>query len=194
MATVAQENTLEKEPVATFFRKRKGAGKSNVRKRATSDDDDNDDDDSRQSKKSAVIKVDKKASANPLVQGTGKRTKRNNTTVNQDDSSDNDDDDEHGVGVKFGDKGRNPESRSASPDPKTTSTKPEQSKADGLYHGAKSYSSQLPTGSARYGAIKGPANVRTITLVDYQPDVCKDYKGMPFFLSTILVIFKQLLT
>ncbi|EGG03713.1 uncharacterized protein MELLADRAFT_44485, partial [Melampsora larici-populina 98AG31] len=52
---------------------------------------------------------------------------------------------------------------------------------DGLYHGASSLKHQLPKGSAKYGPIKGgPDNVRTITVVDYQPDVCKDYKDTGF--------------
>lgn len=44
------------------------------------------------------------------------------------------------------------------------------------------------------GPVKGgtgPSNVRTITLVDYQPDVCKDYKGEFFwnFQFTISLLF-----
>lgn len=46
-------------------------------------------------------------------------------------------------------------------------------KDDGLYHGAKNYKSQLPTGSSKFGATAGPSNVRQITITDYQPDVCK---------------------
>lgn len=53
-------------------------------------------------------------------------------------------------------------------------------KDDGLYHGSKNYKSQLPTGSSKYGAMAGPSNVRTITITDYQPDVCKDYKETGF--------------
>lgn len=53
-------------------------------------------------------------------------------------------------------------------------------KDDGLYHGSKNYKSQLPTGSSKYGAVAGPSNVRTITITDYQPDVCKDYKETGF--------------
>lgn len=50
-----------------------------------------------------------------------------------------------------------------------------------LYKGAAQYSSQLPTGSSKFGPIKGPsASIRTITLTDFQPDVCKDYKETGF--------------
>lgn len=45
----------------------------------------------------------------------------------------------------------------------------------GLYKGAAAYQSKLPAGSKVYTeGIKAPsASIRTITLVDYQPDVCK---------------------
>lgn len=50
-----------------------------------------------------------------------------------------------------------------------------------LYKGAAQYGSQLPTGSSKFGPIKGPsASIRTITLTDFQPDVCKDYKETGF--------------
>lgn len=46
---------------------------------------------------------------------------------------------------------------------------------DGLYRGQAGQQHQL---KKAFGPVKaGPSNVRTITLVDYQPDVCKDYKG-----------------
>lgn len=56
---------------------------------------------------------------------------------------------------------------------------------DGVYRGSSSYntfitprddgiSSKLK--AATKGPVKGGNNVRTITVVDYQPDVCKDYK------------------
>ncbi|KAK4054343.1 RNA-splicing factor [Microbotryomycetes sp. JL221] len=49
---------------------------------------------------------------------------------------------------------------------------------DGLYRGEKAQKHQVPKS---FGPIKGgPSNVRTITLVDYQPDVCKDYKETGF--------------
>lgn len=52
---------------------------------------------------------------------------------------------------------------------------------DGMYRGLSSYSSALPQPASRNkhtqrGPIKAPTNIRTVTVVDYQPDVCKDYK------------------
>lgn len=57
---------------------------------------------------------------------------------------------------------------------------------DGLYRGLNGY---LPTinktreqtdSKMKTAPIRATANIRTITLVDYQPDVCKDYKETGF--------------
>jgi len=58
--------------------------------------------------------------------------------------------------------------------------------AEKLYHGINKYTEWLPkkeqTGAAKgAGICSGPirsnaTNVRSITLMDYQPDICKDYK------------------
>lgn len=52
---------------------------------------------------------------------------------------------------------------------------------DGIYRGSSSYSTYTATpreGTKRpqKGPSKMTSNVRTVTAVDYQPDVCKDYK------------------
>jgi RING finger protein 113A len=56
---------------------------------------------------------------------------------------------------------------------------------DGVYRGTSSYNTFITTRddgvsaklkAATKGPVKGGNNVRTITVVDYQPDVCKDYK------------------
>ena len=52
---------------------------------------------------------------------------------------------------------------------------------DGTYKGAANYQSFIqknpnaPT-KKQFGPIKAPTNVRTITMLDFAPDVCKDYK------------------
>lgn len=62
---------------------------------------------------------------------------------------------------------------------------------DGVYKGKAGYTNFLPpkpaTNSsaeppkpATRGPIKAPANIRTITVTDYAPDVCKDYKQTGF--------------
>ncbi|KAJ2846950.1 RNA-splicing factor [Coemansia brasiliensis] len=49
--------------------------------------------------------------------------------------------------------------------------------SDGLYKGKHGYINRAAgTGSMRAGPVRGPANVRTTNVVDYQPNVCKDYK------------------
>jgi RING finger protein 113A len=59
---------------------------------------------------------------------------------------------------------------------------------DGLYHGHKSYKSLIKKSqevpkSMRTGPVRNNnSTIRTVTIVDYQPDVCKDYKGtLAFF-------------
>ncbi|KAJ2341639.1 RNA-splicing factor, partial [Coemansia erecta] len=48
---------------------------------------------------------------------------------------------------------------------------------DGTYKGKGSYTNRVAgTGTMRAGPVRGPANVRTTNVVDYQPNVCKDYK------------------
>lgn len=54
---------------------------------------------------------------------------------------------------------------------------------DGLYRGQSGYknhitkSKEIPK-AMRVGPQKSASTIRTVTIVDYQPDVCKDYKGM----------------
>lgn len=55
---------------------------------------------------------------------------------------------------------------------------------DGLYRGQKAYKSHLQKSKEVPKAMRvGPqrdttgSTIRTVTIVDYQPDVCKDYKG-----------------
>ena len=60
---------------------------------------------------------------------------------------------------------------------------PQSSNADGLYRGAKSYTSYIAArddGTSSKMRSRGPirqtTTVRTTSLMDYQPDICKDYK------------------
>lgn len=53
---------------------------------------------------------------------------------------------------------------------------------DGMYHGQKAYKSHIKKNvevpkNMRVGPQKSTSTIRTVTIVDYQPDVCKDYKG-----------------
>ncbi|KAF5863082.1 RNA-splicing factor [Aspergillus alliaceus] len=51
---------------------------------------------------------------------------------------------------------------------------------DGTYKGAANYQSFIRKNpdapSKQFGPIKAPTNVRTVTYMDYMPNVCKDYK------------------
>lgn len=57
---------------------------------------------------------------------------------------------------------------------------------DGMYRGAANYHKHLTKRTdvmdkkMIHGPIRATANVRTITVMDYQPDVCKDYKETGF--------------
>ncbi len=55
---------------------------------------------------------------------------------------------------------------------------------DGTYKGAANYKSYIqknPDATSRtVGPIKAPTNIRTITVTDFAPDVCKDYKQTGF--------------
>jgi RING finger protein 113A len=69
----------------------------------------------------------------------------------------------------------------------STRQKPSESTAtasDGTYKGANNYSNFLKKNpnapDRKFGPIKAPTNIRTITTIDYAPDVCKDYKVTGF--------------
>ncbi|KAK5118309.1 hypothetical protein LTR62_002822 [Meristemomyces frigidus] len=55
---------------------------------------------------------------------------------------------------------------------------------DGTYKGSAKYSTFLKPDSKaeerKVGPVKAPTNVRTITVTDFAPDVCKDYKQTGF--------------
>lgn len=56
--------------------------------------------------------------------------------------------------------------------------------ASGAYKGKANYSSHIQknadAASRQAGPVKAPTNVRTITVTDFAPDVCKDYKQTGF--------------
>ncbi|KAI9822977.1 MAG: RNA-splicing factor [Phylliscum demangeonii] len=72
----------------------------------------------------------------------------------------------------------------------TTRSKPEapdvSAAGDGTYKGAANYRSFVPkktdgpSSSRQMGPVKAPTNIRTITVTDFAPDVCKDYKQTGF--------------
>jgi RING finger protein 113A len=69
--------------------------------------------------------------------------------------------------------------------PPTKPSGPEDvSTEDGTYKGSAAYSSHIqknPDKSSKHvGPVKAPTNVRAITVTDFAPDVCKDYKQTGF--------------
>ena len=66
----------------------------------------------------------------------------------------------------------------------TQSDKDAQPSNDGTYKGAAGYQSFIqknPNAPTRtVGPVKAPTNIRTITVTDFAPDVCKDYKQTGF--------------
>ena len=68
----------------------------------------------------------------------------------------------------------------------STRQKPSKATAanDETYKGANNYSNFMKKNpnapDRKFGPIKAPTNIRTITVIDYAPDVCKDYKQTGF--------------
>lgn len=125
---------------------------------------------------SEVVRGKKRAEYNPLRQGTSSAKRRKTDGA----ASDEDELGYSEIAVQYDTRTK---AREASPSstPRVLAgddaLEGGEAGLDGLYRGASKYAAQLPTGSAKYGPIKAPqADVRMITLVDYQPDVCKDYK------------------
>jgi RING finger protein 113A len=57
------------------------------------------------------------------------------------------------------------------------------SEPDGTYKGAANYQNFIqknPDAPTKFGPVKAPTNVRTITVTDFAPDVCKDWKQTGF--------------
>lgn len=74
----------------------------------------------------------------------------------------------------------------ASPRPNTNSAHPTTAgdSNDGLYKGSSKYANFITKNpnapSRQVGPLKAPTNIRTITVTDFAPDVCKDYKQTGF--------------
>ncbi|KAI9845732.1 MAG: RNA-splicing factor [Sclerophora amabilis] len=68
--------------------------------------------------------------------------------------------------------------------PAAASPNPEVDGGNGTYKGASNYKSFVQKNpdapSRQVGPVKAPTNVRTITVTDFAPDVCKDYKQTGF--------------
>jgi RING finger protein 113A len=174
-------------PVVTF---KKGPSRrpQQSRKRTPPPEDDAPSDPSS----SSVVRPQKKSLANPLVQGT----KRRRDLDDPDAVGGLDEFDYKADEGVLADRADTFATRSAdydleaggstSVDGKRVRLNEDGEIDDGLYHGQKGYLTTINKRSdvldtkMKTGPIRATANIRTITLVDYQPDVCKPYKETGF--------------
>lgn len=159
-----------KDDNVTFFKKR--SVNKNIRKRkapvkATSDSDD-DGDDSDEDVVSEVVTKERKTGLNPFVQSTRKRR------VKKTDDSDNDDDDDDAFGTSYvADRSAQvKKSDAARYDTEWELQKQEIDKQSKPEAKKNTVNSKMSVGPQR-----APANLRVTARFDYQPDICKDYKG-----------------
>lgn len=154
------------------FKKRSRAGARDVRKRAAEDDAD----DTSSSVVTKKTKAGEDAQRAPVPDRFGETTVHAmerasgasaNVNANQEDATRGADWDVAEEMAHF----------------RETTSKPKRTNDDGTYRGMANYAKYTQErddgSSAKFkakGPMKAPANVRTITVVDYQPDVCKDYK------------------
>lgn len=168
------------EPTATFlFPKKNRSRPSALRKRPLSPDASS----APEPSTSEVVIATRKQPLNHLIQGTSNAKRRRADA--EVDALVSSDEEESSFKVQHSAKTVRPRRRSSSPPAETSAEsiaaglrpkgEVDEVKDDGMYHGSKGAAHKLPKA---FGPVKGgPGNVRTITLVDYQPDVCKDYKG-----------------
>ena len=82
----------------------------------------------------------------------------------------------------FDEKNADPEVKSGNTVPRKAGN--DEVLADGTYKGASNYQTFIQKNpnapSKAVGPVKAPTNIRTITVTDFAPDVCKDYKQTGF--------------
>jgi len=168
-----------KDENVTFFKKR--SSKKNIRKRKapvkadSDDDDDNDSDDDDHNGGAVVSEVvtkNRKTGANPFVQSTRKRRVKKGSDLDDDD----DDDEAGGIGVQY------TADRSATTKKDDAATRYDtewelEKKELDSKKGAPAKKKDVLNAKMSVGPQRAPANLRVTQRFDYQPDICKDYKG-----------------
>ncbi|WVR00340.1 pre-mRNA-splicing factor CWC24 [Kwoniella sp. CBS 9459] len=142
-----------------------------------------------------IVRPERKNIANPLVQGSKRRRDANNENESEEANGEGLADLDYRADAGLTRKGDEFATRASDWDLEQAgdASKDKRIKLnedgdidDGIYRGASNY---LPTinktreqlsSKMKTGPIRATANVRTITLMDYQPDVCKDYKETGF--------------
>ena len=159
-----------------FFKKR--STKKNLRKRkadtlstrSQSDDDDDDDD----GLTSQVVTKNRKHTATPFVQSTRRGKKRREHGINDDDEEEQDDFVEK-IGVQYA---ADRSARMQKSDATRYSTEWELENEELAKRKQAGPQAKKATNSKmQVGPQRAPANIRVTARFDYQPDVCKDYKG-----------------
>ena len=172
-----------------FFKKKARARPTTSRKRSISPSANDLATPGLSSSKSEVVLPSKKAATNLLSAGS-KRT----SSQRQSDLHDDDDSRREGLDVKWSAEGSHISAaleilegyeaeemlaKKQKRDDNEDADVPD----DGLYRGQKAYKSHIQKNKEIPKAMRvGPqrasgSTIRTVTITDYQPDVCKDYKG-----------------
>jgi len=174
---------LSTEPVA-IFKKRSAKGRSNVRKRAATSPPDSDSSDYSEDESGRKIKRQRKAgavvassknnkSSNSDLTATIYTADRNTTIKSVNDATKQSNWYDETANGALSCKNLLGTTRSAPPEA-----------PDGIYKGlanAASFIQKNPNAPARVvGPMKAPTNIRTITVTDYAPDTCKDFKKTGF--------------
>lgn len=158
------------EDNVTFFKKR--STNKNIRKRkipvkvkSDSDDDDSDDD----AVVSEVVTKDRKTGINPFVQSTRRRR------VKKNDEADDESENEDLIGDQY------------TADRSATLKKSDATRYDTAWELEKNEldkkkndvpKKDVMNAKMSVGPQRAPANLRVTQRFDYQPDICKDYKGI----------------
>ncbi|SNX84746.1 related to Pre-mRNA-splicing factor CWC24 [Melanopsichium pennsylvanicum] len=181
-----------------------GAGPSRAPNNTSKSSESDSDDETAISTLSSLVHKKKRVNNNPLVQSTGSVLRKSKFSGGG--SDDDPDDSLHSLDNDFKSKSspsdqsrtfsttnhslekiRDDATRHSDWDLETASSASKDatqfSNADGLYRGANSYSSYIATrddGTSSKLRSRGPirqtTTVRTTSLMDYQPDICKEYK------------------
>lgn len=185
MADTASTSQPENETLNTlnasndrvpFFKKR--IPKKNLRNRKESQvrssrDSDDDDDDAANEPVSEVVTKERRKVATPFIQGTRRRgIKRSSGAANDDDEED-----QSSIGVQYeADRSAKTQKSDATRYATEWELEAEELKKQKAKENAKS--KNVTNSKMQVGPQRAPANIRVTARFDYQPDVCKDYKGM----------------
>lgn len=168
-------------PTVPFFKKKSRARPATARQRSVSPSGEADSKATAGPSKSQVVLPKKRQIANPLIQGT-KRVR-----TDTDDGPDVQWRAGHGITREEAElelEAMNGEEAAEILRKAARDAEREDLPDDGQYRGQAAYKNHIkkreggePPKAMRIGPQRGSSTIKTVTVVDYQPDVCKDYKG-----------------